>query len=177
MKSVLKILSLFFVCILVSCGNLVSQSEKVKQTEKSKPTNFVLRMERTACLGNCPVYKLEVLQNGQFLFEQLIFSEKDAGFSKSKDKIEKTLNQEKINQLIAEIESVNFFSLSDDVGESGNCATDHSSVILSIRLNGNEKKINHDLGCSGTADLKKLEDLENKIDEIVETKRWIGERK
>lgn len=152
------------------------QPEKTDQTEKSKPIDFSLKMERTACLGNCPVYKLEVLQNGQLSFEQLAFSEKDAGFSEIKGKIEKTLSQEKVSQLIAEIDKANFFALSAKDIEAGNCATDHSHIILSIKLRGKEKKINHDLGCSGTEDLRKLESLEDKIDEIVETKRWIGER-
>lgn len=97
--------------------------------------------------------------------------------TKSNGKIKDTLSVGKVNQLISEIDNANFFSLSSDVGASGNCATDHSKVTLSIKLRGNEKTINHDLGCAGTADLKKLENLEIKIDEIVETKRWIGERK
>lgn len=177
MGFVFKIFMLYFVCMSAACGNFVSQTANVNQSEQIDPTDLVLRMERTACFGNCPVYKLEVLQNGRASFEEFSFSEKESDFTKSKGKIEKTLDQEKINQLIAEIDKVNFFSLSSEVGETGNCATDYSNVILSIQLRGKDKKINHDLGCAGTTDLKKLESLENKIDEIVETKRWIGEIK
>ncbi len=69
--------------------------------------------------------------------------------------------------------------------------------MLSIKLNGKEKTINHDWGCwedsptenDSTGDIKIVKDwspkvfpqqlynLENRIDEIVETKRWVGERR
>ncbi len=173
----LKIFLFIFVCLLAACGNSLSQTANLDQTPGTTNPDLSLKMERSQCLGNCPVYKLEVLQNGRFSFEQFSFSEKDSGFTKSKGKIENTLNQENINQLIAEIDKIDYFSLSPQIGTSGNCATDHSTVILSIKLRGKEKGIVHNLGCSGTANLKRLENLENKIDEIVETKRWIGEGK
>jgi hypothetical protein len=172
-----KVFSLFFVCLLAACGNSVSHTADSNQKLPMINPDLFLRMERSQCLGNCPVYNLEVSQSGQVSFESFSFSEKDFGMTKSTGKIKSTLSAEKINELISEIDNADFFSLSADLGESGNCATDHSKVILSIRLRGKEKKITHDLGCSGTGDLKKLENLENKIDEIVETKRWIGERK
>jgi hypothetical protein len=122
------------------------------------------------------------------------------------------LEKEKIKQLITEIEKANFFSLDNAYNyDSNNCplyVSDSSSVLLSIKLNGKEKTINHDWGRwendrptqNDSTDIKiekdwspndiKLEkdwspkvfpqqlyNLENKIDETVETKRWIGERK
>ena len=160
-----------FSVVLINCGKSSLQSEQIP------PTDFILNMERTQCLGNCPVYKLAVFQDGRFSFEEFGFSNKDSSSTKSNGKIENTLSREKIDQLISEVDKVDFFSLSSDVGNAGNCATDHSTVIISIQLRGKQKKINHDLGCAGTTDLKKLEDLENKIDEIVETKRWVGDRR
>ncbi len=76
-------------------------------------------------------------------------------------------------------------------------SSDSESVKINIKLNGKEKTINHYLGCwendrptqNDSTDIKiekdwspkvfpqQLYNLENKIDEIVETKRWIGERK
>lgn len=175
-----KVFSFFFVCLLAVCGCSVSQTEGTNQTQQKEKAELSLTMERSQCLGNCPVYKLEVLQNGKVSSERFSFSDKDFSFRKSNGKIESTLNEEKINQLIAEIDKTDFFSLKNDytnAGESGNCATDNPTVILSIKLRGKEKQTKHDLGCTGTADLEKLVKLENKIDEIVETKRRIGERK
>jgi len=79
-----------------------------------------------------------------------------------------------------------------------------ATVTLSIRLNEKSKTITHYLGCISNEEIVKKEssgynssnipvselrdftkqifpqelyNLENKIDEIVETKRWIEERK
>lgn len=158
----------------MGCSNFISQSESFNEAEVK---NFILRMERTACLGNCPVFKLEILQNGNLSFEKLAFSDKDLSYTKSSGKIKKTLDKEKINRLITEIVAADFFSLSTEVDESGNCATDHSTIILSVQLNEKSREIKHDLGCVGTADLKKLENLENKINEIVETNKLLQEIK
>lgn len=172
-----KVFSIFIVCLLAACGNFVSQTADSSSTEKP---DLSLTMERSQCLGNCPIYKLEVTQNGHVSFEGFSFSEKDFSSTKSNGKKESNLSEEKINQIISEIDKTNFFSLKNDytnLGNEGNCATDNPTVTLSIKLRGKEKQIKHNLGCTGTADVTKLTNLENKIDEIVETKRWIGERK
>ncbi len=82
-------------------------------------------------------------------------------------------------------------------------ATDMETVTILVKLNGKEKTIEHYWGCWKIDESKEdnsskedyspniriektfspkvfpqqLYNLENKIDEIVETKRWIGERK
>jgi hypothetical protein len=58
--------------------------------------------------------------------------------------------------------------------------TDRPDAYTSVQINGKRKTIYHYLGCKGKdAEIfpARLSELENKIDEIVETKRWIGERK
>ncbi len=180
-----KILSFFFVCMLASCGHSISQSN----TNFKQPTNkteLFLRMERTECFGNCPVYVLTIKPDGKVLFENIKFREKGEMVTKN-EKIESKLSEEKINRLISEINKADFFSLKDSYTQkSGNCPnplTDAPTVILSINLQDREKTIPHYLGCYETLEPsfnifpQKLYNLENKIDEIVETKRWIGERK
>ncbi len=153
-----------------------------------------LSMERTECFGSCPAYKLHINPDGKVLFEGI-------SFTKTKGKIEGFVDENKISQLITEIEKADFFSLKDSyTGDSINCpleVSDSASVKINIKLNGKEKTINHYLGCwendrptqNDSTDIKiekdwspkvfpqQLYNLENKIDEIVETKRWIGERK
>ncbi len=164
-----KVFLFLVVCLLASCGNVVLQN---------KP-DLSLTMERSQCLGNCPVYRLKVLQSGQVTFEKFGIAE-DFSTTRSKGKIESNLSKEKINQLIAEIDKTDYFSMKDDytdLGEAGNCATDNPTVTLSIKLRGQAKKTIHDLGCMETTDVEKLKSLEDKIDEIVGTKKWIGEKK
>ncbi|MDQ3322404.1 MAG: DUF6438 domain-containing protein, partial [Acidobacteriota bacterium] len=151
------------------------------------------------CFGECPIYDLTIQSNGKVIFE-------GKKYTKTIGKTESKLEKEKIKQLISEIEKANFFSLDNAYNyDSGNCpvlVSDSSSITLYIKLNGKEKTINHDWGCwvdspiendsddinnSANRKVKKnwspkifpqqLYNLENKIDEIVETKRWVGERK
>ena len=113
----------------------------------------------------------------------------------------KSIKRRSIEKLAAEIEKADFFSFDDAYNENStdcaNSAKQKAGVILYIQLNGKEKTIEHYFGCrlsekmkgNSPANIKidkdflpevfpqELYNLENKIDEIVETKRWIGERK
>jgi Domain of unknown function (DUF6438) len=200
---VLKLFSFFFICILAVCGNSVSQkegttlqNESTEQNQQLKPTNqnqqkagteLTVRMERFSWTHRL-IYKVEIQNDGKIIFE-------GTEFTKTKEKAESKLEKEKIQQLLTEIETSDFFSLDSAYGyRFKNCPSamsDNESVKIHIKLNGQEKTINHDLGCldMSSAELKEeinrkdrifpqeLYKLENKIDEIVETKRWIGERK
>lgn len=174
-----KVFSFFFVCLLAACGNSVSQTENTNHTLESNKIELNLKMERTACFGNCPVYTLTIQPDGKFFFDDVKSIEKGELVTKIKH-LENKLSEEKMKQIIAEIDKTDFFSLKNDYtdfGNAGNCATDNPTVILTIKLRGREKQTKHDLGCRGAADVTKLTNLENKIDETVETKRWIGEGK
>ncbi len=143
-----------------------------------------LKMERSGCYGPCPIYDLIIQPDGKVTFDGKFYTE-------VKGKTEGKITQEQLKQLIDEIEKANFFSLDNAYNyKSKNCpelATDLPSVNLEIKLNGKEKTINHYYGCfeKETSNQNKdwaekvfpqqLFKLENKIDEIVETKRWIGE--
>ena len=140
------------------------------------PDDLLITLQRTACYGICPIYKLTVKADGSVLFE----GEK---FVKTTGKVDAKISEEKVKQLIKAFDSADYFSLNGKY-DSQNCyqVTDNPSASTSIQINGKTKSISHYRGCvEGTDDFKKelskLTELENKIDEIVETKRWIGERK
>ena len=137
-------------------------------------------MGRYHCHGNCPVYNLIVQSDGSVFFEGI-------EFTKMIGKTEGNVSKEKVNeQLIGEIKKANFFSFKDDYSsQSKNCnayATDGPGVISTVKFDEIEKTINHSSNCfvndwlTKENELKTLTNLENKIDEIVETKRWIGEK-
>lgn len=90
-----KIFTFFFVCMLAACGNSVSQTVNLNQTSSTENPELSLAMERSQCLGNCPVYKLEVSQSGKVSFERFSFSDKDFGSTKSSGKTESILSGEK----------------------------------------------------------------------------------
>ena len=200
-----KLFSFIFVCFLAGCGNFVSQTEATSSQGKSVEQNqwlesasqtkadseLAVRMERFAWTHTL-LYKVEIQPDGK-----VSFTKTDGKFTGTKimGKDEGKLDKEKMKQLLSEIETADFFSLESAYGYSyKNCPSamsDNDSVKIYIKLNEKEKTIDHDLGCFDIsfAELKeeinrkdkihppKLYKLENKIDEIVETKRWIGERK
>jgi len=105
-------------------------------------------------------------------------------FTQTGGRAEDKISAEKVKQLIAEFKNADYFSFKNSYALD-NCpqaATDMSTVKTSIQINNREKAISHYLGCSeGNGKPlgfpQALTDLENKIDEIAETKRWIEERK
>ncbi|CAN5869677.1 hypothetical protein BH20ACI4_BH20ACI4_33670 [soil metagenome] len=180
--------------MLAACGNSVSETANVNQnyvnnmsddsvqTDQKMNDNYLIKMSRSACFGNCPAYNLTIYENGKVIFEGV-------KFTKIKEKEEINLDEEKINALIGEIEKADFYSFKDIYdGKSGNCPAfwfDSPNVVISIKLREKEKTILHNLGCEEKSKVitsvkvfpSQLYNLENKIDEIVETKRWIGEGK
>lgn len=137
-------------------------------------------MNRTNCYGSCPVYTLKISLDGKVEFEGV-------NCTATKGKAENRITDEKVKELISEINKSNFFSFENDYSQDAktcsSSSTDCPSVTLTIKYDENEKTIKHynccfvNLPFSKEDALQPLTDLENKIDEIVETKRWIGERK
>jgi len=180
-----KFFLFIFVCLFSVCANSVSQTENTNQTQTKEKPELSLKLERNGCNGGCPKYDLTIEPNGEIIFE-------GKSWTKVKGKAEDKLTEEQLNQLIAEIEKANFFSLDNAYNyDSKNCPeiyTDSPGVNLTIKLKGIEKRINHYHGCNEKDSVtqkdwteriypQQLYKLENKIDEIVETKRWVGEEK
>jgi hypothetical protein len=190
-----KFFSLLPIFVLSACGNSVSQADNTNQIKER--SELSLSMIRNGCYGRCPIYDLSIQSDGKVLFEGRFWTEIKG---KATDKI----TEEQFEQLISEIEKANFFSLKNNYNyDSNNCptiATDFPSVKLHIKLDGKEKTINHYLGCWEEKREEKLQNnsneirvsdedlsklifpqqlykLENKIDEIVGTKEWIGDTK
>lgn len=164
------------------------QEEINHQNQQKADPQLTLIMERFTWTHTLD-YKVEIQPD-----RKVNFTKYDGRFLTSKitKNAESNLEKEKIAQLITEIETSDFFSLDSEYGyKEKNCPvkiSDNDSVKIFIKLNGREKKINHNLGCSTltSEDRKKgvdwkdrifpqqLYKLENRIDEIIETKRWIG---
>jgi hypothetical protein len=200
----LKTSSILIVFVMISFwsdasqdGNQHQQSTNIireksdNQTQPKTEPQLTLIMERFTWTHTL-LYRVEIQPDGKVNFTKTNGRFVDTKIIK---KSEVKLENEKMNQLIAEIKTSNFFSLDFAYGyRHKNCLSalsDNDSVKISINLNGKEHTVNHDLGCFDVSfeELKhttnrkdkifpqKLYKLENKIDEIVETKRWIGEPK
>ena len=130
--------------------------------ESSSLDDVVITLERTPCFGTCPVYTLRIHGNGTVVYEG-----KD--FTKVKGKIETTISQDKIEQLISEFEEADYFSLNSNYTKR--TITDAETVITSITIDGKTKTIEHYRGDFSAP--RQLTELEDRIDEIVNSKQWI----
>lgn len=168
----------FFVILLLfaSCKNGVSTTDF--PVDSKIPEDLTITLERTGCYATanaCPTYKLTVKSDGAVTFEG-----KDV--TEAKGKVEDKISAEKVRQLVAEFQKADYFNLENSYNEK-NCPltiTDRPNANTSIQINGKQKTIYHYLGCKGkdrSVFPAQLVELEDKIDEIVETKRWIGNRK
>jgi len=139
------------------------------------PQDLMITLERTACYGFCPVYKLTITADGAVVFEGRRFVKQEGATVKS------VISREGLKQLMAEFDRVKFFSLEDDYMDNPRvCAekeTDNPSAFTSIRINGKSKTVRHYHGCSGPKVPRELTELENKIDEIVNTAQWLPDKK
>jgi len=124
--------------------------------------DVVITLERTACKGICPVYKVTVTGNGNVIYE-------GRDFVKTTGRVESSISEEKIKQLISEFNDIDYFSLNDSYTER--VITDAPDAITSIILDGKTKTIQHYHGDLNAPE--ELTELENRIDEIVNSAQWI----
>ena len=121
----------------------------------------VITLEKTACLGVCPVYKLTIYGDGRVVFEG-IRCVKIEGTRTT------TINEDKIKQLILEFRKIDYYSLKNSYEEHN--ATDMPSAFTSLTLDGKTKTVRHYHGDISAP--KELTELENKIDEVVNSDQW-----
>ncbi len=179
-KNILNILILSF--LLMSFADFDTKAQSLSENAEI-PKDLIISLERkfncdlsSYISGKCRDYSLDIKANG---YVSLKLEEN----RKSKTKnINTKVKREQIKQLIDRFEKVNFFQLQDEYTNRDICkirATDESTEIISIQINGRKKRVEHYLGCyiDEKEIITLLLDLGNKIDEIVGTKRWVGEKK
>lgn len=162
MKQKILIIGGVIILLLVSLIYLYPQL-----TQPPKPTEFkdvVITLETTACFGPCPIYKLTIYGDGRVVYE-------GEEYVNVAGKQTSQISKDKVKELVDEFYRINYFSLKNNTFTHEKCFLDAGSVITSITINGKTKTINDYHGCPSP---KKLRELEVKIDEIANSKRWIG---
>jgi len=140
----------------------ITESATGKTLPPVTQDELVITLERTACFGKCPVYSLMIKGDGTVIYSGV-------DFVQTRGIQETTISIDAINQLVAEFEKANYFSLKDSYTAFG--ISDMPSANTSISIGGRTKAINHYLGDRSAP--KQLTELENKIDEIVNSAQWI----
>jgi hypothetical protein len=154
----------YVIAITILIAVLIFTAGCARQTPTpSDLDEVVITLERTACFGTCPVYKLTVRGDGIVIYEGL-------RFVKIEGTITTTINEEKIRQLVSEFQRIDYFSLKDSYEQHN--ATDMPSAITSMTINGKKKTVSHYHGDFSAP--KQLTKLEDRIDEIVSTDKWVN---
>ena len=161
-----------FILICAGCGSIINQSKVVLDKDT------VMTLSRTVCYGTCPQYTVTINGQGEVMLAGSKMVRTDGNIVKQDlDTKRNTISRERLEQLVAEFNKINYLSLNGNYKEQGtDCpsyATDNPHAITSITANGKTKTIDHYLGCEGSATLKDLTALERKIDETANTKDWL----
>jgi uncharacterized protein DUF6438 len=155
---------------LVTLLSCVRREAVPPPSESSEsPTRPAITLERTACFGSCPVYRISVTPSGAVSFEGKAHVRR---VGPATDQVP----PQQVEKLLAEIEEAGYFTLDDRYQASepgcGRYATDAPTVITSVRLRGRTKTITHDYGCTRVPGTLTI--LERKIDETLGSARWTG---
>jgi hypothetical protein len=125
----------------------------------------LLTFERTGCFGDCPTYNLVLFDDGGLRFAPSSGDDPDARDARIAP------------SAMANIQS-NIRRLSGLRSDCCNCydMTDMPSAIMTFRVAGGTevRRIEHYHGCEHAPDW--LYDVENAIDETLETERWLGKK-
>lgn len=165
----------------VKISSSVSQNTNGKLPDENPP---LITIEESGGMCNlCAGYELKILSDRTAIFEGNYFAEKEKtvkgkiGFTKEKKNSERKLTEEEFENLLKKFEDVKFFNLADRYIPASNCPenwTDSSTIHISFAKNENTKTIHYYRGCKGSEELKKLADLENFIDKMFDTEKWLS---
>jgi hypothetical protein len=164
-----KLVSLL--CLGIVPGRCEGQSQLL--SEKPLPPDTLITLERPGCFLGCAEYLVTISADGTVTFE-------GKANVKVKGKAQSKISREKVQVLVAAFGKVSFFSLRDQYfGKEDGCRqlwADSDSATTSIVMNGKSKSVNHYLGCHRKGRIpypRVLSALEEKIDEVANTKQWV----
>jgi hypothetical protein len=126
-------------------------------------------LERTACLGDCPVYQVSIRSDGDVKYVG-IESVSQIGEQNSR------IGAEELLRLNEELGKLHFFGLRSRTEGRWGCLrykTDHPSITVRVVSHGQDKAVSLYTGCAETKDGIALAKFANLIDDVANTSRWI----
>lgn len=163
---------------------LIASSVLSASSQQTIHSDLVITLERTQCFGWCPAYLVTISSDGVVKFTPQGDHVYRGDGDKPKSPMVGVITKMQLDELLTEFEKIKFYSLRKKYGSkekftsSQICPenwTDQPSATISIVNNRKKKTVYHYLGCQGSQTLKNLEALEDKIDEIVDVKKWTSQ--
>ena len=131
-------------------------------------TAVVVALRRGECFGACAAYEATITRGGTVRIE-------GRGRSSARAPWRATVPRDSVGALLAVFARSGFLALRDRYvpGEPGceQAATDHPSATLTVTLDGRTKSIEHYHGCRDAP--PELRTLENRVDSLAQTGRWL----
>lgn len=128
-------------------------------------SGLTVSMTRTPCFGLCPSYTVTINGDGKVAFE-------GRDHTAVKGPAEGVISAKNLRALAAAIEKASFFELKDEYSEMR--ITDQITVITKVEWDGRRKTVTHYHG--DTSAPPRLRALEDRIDQLAGTSRWIKTR-
>jgi Domain of unknown function (DUF6438) len=153
-----------------ACGSLAARqpgSIALAQTP-AVPDDVVIRLERTACFGTCPVYAVSIDARGNVTYEGKKFVRVPG---RRTDRVPVST----VAALLGTADRIGFFDLRDfyrtvrNADGSETMVTDLPTTFVTITRAGRTKRVEDYYGAP-----EGLRELEQQIDESARTKRWIS---
>ena len=128
----------------------------------------VITLRRTACLGRCPVYSLEIFEDGFIRYVGIEYVQ-------AKGERRAVVPRDAVENLVASFLRADYFALQDSyetcIAPDGSVSmvSDLPSQYTSLRVATRKKSVRNYV-CAP----RRLRELETEIDRVANTKRWIG---
>lgn len=127
-------------------------------------STVLITLERTPCFGACPAYKLTLHGDGSVVYQ----GQSNVAVE---GRHEAAISPEKVQELLAEFERVDYYSFKNEYHDPFASMTDFPTTITSLTRDGRRKTVRHyhgDMSAPG-----ELTALEFKIDEIANSAQWV----
>ncbi len=138
-------------------NNNVHENEKKNQQTKINTNKPMITLQKTSCYGKCPVYIIEIYENGIIKLNGIKNLDKIGFYTKS-------ITQQEVESLRKEFLNANFFDFMDEYTSK---KTDLPTTYISFEHEGKFKKIKD--YSDAPEELRKLERL---IENIVNSEGW-----
>jgi hypothetical protein len=131
------------------------------------PEDFTIKLERTACYGQCPVYSVTIDAKGNVAYD-------GARFVRVEGRQTDRVPVARVAALVATIERMGFFELRDRYRTIRNrdgseaMVMDLPTAYITVTAAGRSKRIEDYFGAPDA-----LKQLEREIDQAADTDRWI----
>lgn len=137
-------------------ASTASESTSVKTVMQTEP-QMLASINRTACYGQCPMYKATFLDNGELIYVGKRFVENIGTYRT-------LISTEEVNDIKAKVVEFDYFSL-DSLYPTP--IADFPSCITEASLNGNTKKV-----IDRRSPPDNLKAFEKFLDSLLENREW-----